>query len=162
MFQEFEENVEETTIYMGISYVVGVHCKGKILFKLTFAKTLALHNVLYVFEMRRNLVLGVLLNKVGLKVVLEFDKFVITRNRNFVGKGYLSSCLFVLNTIELNSNASNLISNGLVCIEAKHTKPPFKPVTVKETELLELVHFDLVDFKNPTSRGGKKNIISPL
>lgn len=169
---------------MGNYAIVGVHGKGKILLKLTSGKTLALNNVLYVPEMRRNLVSGALLNKAGLKIVLEYDKVVITRNGEFVGKGYLSGGLFVLNIVEMNDNASSsayiiesldlwhgrlghvniasikrlrnmnllppvkedLISKCLVCVEAKHTKPPFKPIIVRETKLLELVHFDLDDF----------------
>ncbi|KAA0032223.1 ty1-copia retrotransposon protein [Cucumis melo var. makuwa] len=50
--------------------------------------------------------LGVL-NRVGLKIVLEGDKVVLTKNREFVGKGYLSNGLFVLNTISMNANASS-------------------------------------------------------
>ena len=43
-----------------------------------------------------------------------------------------------------------------VCIEAKYAKKPFKPVTSRQTEFLELVHLDLVDFKNTASKGGEK------
>ena len=48
------------------------------------------------------------------------------------------------------------ISKCPICVEAKHTKLPFKPVTVRQTELLELIHSDLADFKNTISRGGKR------
>ena len=73
LFQEFEEATEENKVYMGNSATAGVHGKGKIFLKLTFGKTLALNNVLYVPDMRRNLVFGALLNKVGLKIVLQSD-----------------------------------------------------------------------------------------
>jgi len=43
-----------------------------------------------------------------------------------------------------------------VCVEAKFAKNPFKSITTKKTELLELVHSDLADFKNTMSKGGKK------
>lgn len=42
-----------------------------------------------------------------------------------------------------------------VCVNAKHAKRPFKSIIVRETEPLELVHSNLVDFKNTLSRGGK-------
>ena len=42
-----------------------------------------------------------------------------------------------------------------ICVEAKHFKKPFKTVE-RSSELLELIHSDLGDFKNYTSRGGKK------
>ncbi|XP_016902969.2 uncharacterized protein LOC107991967 [Cucumis melo] len=56
---------------------------------------------------KRNLVSGSLLNRVGLKIVLEGDKVILTKNGDFVGKGYLSNGLFVLNTISMNANASS-------------------------------------------------------
>ncbi|XP_057535237.1 uncharacterized protein LOC130813420 [Amaranthus tricolor] len=46
---------------------------------------------------------------------------------------------------------ASLVCNGHkcgICVEAKHCKKPFKPVLSRQTELLELVHSDLADFKN--------------
>ena len=43
-----------------------------------------------------------------------------------------------------------------VCVEAKFDKKPFKFITTRKIELLELVHLNLADFKNTMSRGGKK------
>ena len=94
---------------MGNSTTAGVLGKGKIFLKLTSGKTLALNDILYVPSLRRNLVSGSLLNKAGLKIVLESDKVIITRNNDFVGKGYLSGGLFVLNTV---SPAINKISSS--------------------------------------------------
>nr|GEX83822.1 hypothetical protein [Tanacetum cinerariifolium] len=59
----------------------------KVLLKFTSGKSLALNNVLYVPSVCRNMVFESLLLRVGLKIVLEGDKVVITRNNNFVGKG---------------------------------------------------------------------------
>ena len=42
-----------------------------------------------------------------------------------------------------------------ICVEAKHFKKPFK-IVERSSELLELIHSDLGDFKNYMSRGGKK------
>ncbi|KAK4400300.1 Retrovirus-related Pol polyprotein from transposon RE1 [Sesamum angolense] len=72
---------------MGNSATAEVMEKGKVLLKLTSGKTLALLDVLYVPSLRRNLISGSLLNKVGLKIVLEADKVIITRNDDFIGKG---------------------------------------------------------------------------
>ena len=104
LFQEFEEATEENKVYMGNPATAGVCSKGKIFLKLTSRKTLALNNVLYVPDMRRNLVSGALLNKIVLKIVLESDKIVITKNGDFVGRGYMSSGMFVLNTVEMNND----------------------------------------------------------
>ena len=74
--------------------------KGKVFLKLTSEKTLSLNNVLYVPSLRRNLVSGALPNKVGLKLVFDADKIIISRGGDFVGKGYLSGGLFVLNIVQ--------------------------------------------------------------
>ncbi|KAL4029933.1 hypothetical protein IC575_008161 [Cucumis melo] len=183
---------------MGNLATVGVIGKGKVILKLTSGKTLSLNNVLYVPSLRRNLVFGSLLNRAGLKIVLEGDKVFLTKNREFVGKGYLSNGLFLLNTISMNSNPSssayviesvNLWHGRLghvnfasirklkdlrlintseshetskcpICVESKFHKKPFKPVESRTTDLLELIHSDLADFKNATNRGGKNYYVS--
>ncbi|XP_009629827.2 uncharacterized protein [Nicotiana tomentosiformis] len=54
-----------------------------------------------------NLISGALLNKAGLTLIFESDKIIISRGRDFVGKGYLNGGLFVLNIVqEITSNAS--------------------------------------------------------
>ncbi|XP_075074780.1 uncharacterized protein LOC142162334 [Nicotiana tabacum] len=85
---------------------------------------------------------------------------------DFVGKGCLSGGLFVLNIAqEITNNASTFNSSYIaesidLWHEAKHTKKPFKNVTSRKTELLELVHSDLANFKNIVSKGGKKYYIT--
>lgn len=109
LFHDFEEASEGECVYMGNSSVAGVLGKGKILLKFTSGKTLCLSNVLYVPSLRRNLVSGYLLNNAGLKIVLEANRAVLTRNGEFVGKGYLADGLFVLNVASeiINKNASS-------------------------------------------------------
>ncbi|CAN1283557.1 Retrovirus-related Pol polyprotein from transposon TNT 1-94, partial [Linum perenne] len=74
---------------MGNSSSAPVFGKGKITLKLNSGKNLALSNVFFVPSLRRNLISAGLLNKAGLKLVMEADKLVITKNSIFVGKGYL-------------------------------------------------------------------------
>ncbi|KAL4319632.1 hypothetical protein GQ457_18G010610 [Hibiscus cannabinus] len=47
-----------------------------------------------------------------------------------------------------------------ICVEAKHAKPHLKTVSNRKTELLELVHTDLADFRNTESKGGKHYYIT--
>ena len=47
-----------------------------------------------------------------------------------------------------------------IYVESKFFKKPFKPVESRSTDLLELIHFNLADFKNTTSRGGKNYYVS--
>nr|GFB60570.1 retrovirus-related Pol polyprotein from transposon TNT 1-94 [Tanacetum cinerariifolium] len=81
-------------IFMGNSQAARVLGKGKVLLKFTSGKSLALNNVLYVPSHCRNMVFESFLLKVGLKIVLEGDKVVITKNNDFVGKGYAVDGLF--------------------------------------------------------------------
>ncbi|KAK4386389.1 hypothetical protein Sango_2509500 [Sesamum angolense] len=114
LFHEFHEASDGECVFMGNSATAGVMGKGKVLLKLTSGKILALLDVLYVPSLRRNLISGSLLNKVGLKIVLESDKVIISRNGDFIGKGYLSDGLFVLNTVSTISNKNSLNSAYLV------------------------------------------------
>jgi len=41
-----------------------------------------------------------------------------------------------------------------VCVEGECAKKPCKPVTSRKTELLELLHSDLVHFENIVSKEG--------
>jgi len=53
-----------------------------------------------------------------------------------------------------NINTGNY-SKCDVYVEVKFAKKPFKSITTRKTELLELVHSDLTNFKNTMSMGGK-------
>ncbi|XP_077252436.1 uncharacterized protein LOC143891806 [Tasmannia lanceolata] len=75
-------------VYMGNSQTSKVMGKGKVLLKLTSGKILALQEVLYVLDIRRNLVSGALLNKNGLKLTFEADKAILSKSNVFVGNGY--------------------------------------------------------------------------
>ena len=87
LFHNLEDAIDGECFYMGNTTTVEVLGKGKVFLKLTSRKTLALNNVLFVPSLRMNLVSSGLLNKVGLKIVFETDKLIITKNWNFVGKG---------------------------------------------------------------------------
>jgi len=58
-----------------------------------------------------------------------------------------------------NTNTGNC-SKCVVCVEAKFATKTFKYITSRMSELLELVHLDLIDFKNTMSKGGKKCYIT--
>ena len=51
-------------------------------------KELTVNDVLYVPEIRKNLVFVWWLKKHGFCLVLEYNKFVLTKNRIFIGKDY--------------------------------------------------------------------------
>ncbi|KAL0349702.1 UNVERIFIED_CONTAM: hypothetical protein Sradi_4119400 [Sesamum radiatum] len=88
LFHELLETTDGECVFMGKSTTAGVWGKGKILLKLTSGKTLALNDVLYVPSLRKNLVSDNLLNKAGLKFVLEFEKMAYLTGRGHTAMAY--------------------------------------------------------------------------
>ena len=129
----------------------------------------------------------------GNKVVLESDKFILTKNGAFVGKGYSCDEMFKLSVIKKINNSAyivesfdiwhaclahlnfrslkyiakhNLISYNNydnkqceICIQAKITKKPF-PKADRNTQLLDLVHYDICEYNGILTRGGKRYFIT--
>ena len=92
---------------MGDSRSTLVIGKGKVLLKLTFRKVFALSDVLHVPNICWNLVSVFLLGKVGVRILFDFDKIVLTKNDAFVGKNICNKGLFMLNVYDIiNNNAS--------------------------------------------------------
>lgn len=69
----------EDRVYLAGSRTAKVHGKGKVDLKLTSGKVLSLNDVLYVPDIRANLISKALLRKVGVKVSFESDKIVMTK-----------------------------------------------------------------------------------
>ena len=99
---------DKKVVYLGDFHTDQVLGKEKVLFKLTSRKTMALNDVLHVPNIRENLVYVALLGKVGVKVSLESDRIVMTKNNVFVGKGFCNQGLFMLSISEImNGNYSS-------------------------------------------------------
>ena len=80
MFSTFEPIETGEKVFMGNSATSNKKGQGKVVLKMTSGKELTLKNVLYVPEIRRNLVFGSLLNSHGFRLVFESDKFIKERN----------------------------------------------------------------------------------
>ena len=78
--------------------------KGKVLLKLTSRKVLALSNVLHMPDIHWNLVLVSLLGKIGVRILFDSNKIVLTKKDVFVGKGYCNQGLFMLNVYDSINN----------------------------------------------------------
>ncbi|RVW11853.1 Retrovirus-related Pol polyprotein from transposon TNT 1-94 [Vitis vinifera] len=85
-----------------------VEGKGDVVMNLTSGKKLTLMDVLFVPEIRKNLVSTSLLSKKGFKLVFESDKLVLTKGGAFIGKGYMSEGLFKINVFNDNVIASTI------------------------------------------------------
>ena len=97
----------EEVVNLEDSRTANVVGKYKVLLKLTSGKTLALNEVLHVPNIRANLVSIALLGKFRIKVSIESNKIVMTKNNVLWGKGYCNHGLFVLNVDnEMNENPS--------------------------------------------------------
>ena len=105
LFLNYEEVTDEDNFIWEIG-TARVARKEKVLLKFTLDKSLALHSILHVHNMCRNLVSGLLLNKAGIKLVFESNKIVLSQNGDFVGKRFCHEGLFVLETDCENMNIS--------------------------------------------------------
>ena len=131
---------------MGNSATSEVQGLGKVVLKMTSGKELTLNNVMYVPDIRKNLVSGLLLNKHGFRMVFESDKFVLTKNGLFVGKGYECGGMFKLNimTVKPNINKASLSDTLYSVYQVKRT--------VKEL-------WESLDQKYKTEDAGSKNLL---
>ncbi|WKA09039.1 hypothetical protein VitviT2T_026717 [Vitis vinifera] len=97
MFSTFEPIENGEKVFMGNSATFEIKGQGKVILKMTSRKELTLTNVLYVPEIRKNLVSGSLLNNHGFRLVFESNKFVLSKSGMYVGKGYMSDGMWKLN-----------------------------------------------------------------
>ena len=72
--------------------------------------------MLYVLEIRKNLVSSSLLNKHGFKMVFEADKVVVSKSGMFVGKGYVFNGLFKLNVMIVKPKIMNKTNTSFVYV----------------------------------------------
>ena len=87
----------EEQVFMGNSRSSPMIGKGKVLFKLTSRKVLALSDVLHMPDIRWNLVSAFLFGKIGVRIMFDSEKIVLTKNDAFFGKSYCNQGFFMLN-----------------------------------------------------------------
>jgi hypothetical protein len=86
--------VRDSSVMMENGSHAFVHGVGMTDLKLTSGKIVQLKNVHHVPSINKNLVSGSLLCRNGFKVVLELNKFVVSKCGSFIGKGYVCKVLF--------------------------------------------------------------------
>lgn len=104
-FKTYELVGDGKTVHMGNSSSTKVVEKGTVELKFTSEKIVTLMDVLHVPDIRKNLVSGTLLSKDDFKMVFEADKFILSKNCMFVGKGYVENRMFKLNIENENISA---------------------------------------------------------
>ena len=192
-FKIYKTEDDGQEVLMGNHNGAKVLGKGTVELQFTSGKTMTLTNVFHVPDIKKNLVYANLLCKSGIKVVLEADKFILSKNGVFVGKGYSFDGMFKLSINKVNSSVyivdssstlwhsrlahlnyrslkylskHDLISckdvtfkNCEICTQDKITKKPFQNVQ-RNTEILDLVHYDICEFNGILTRGGKRYFIT--
>ena len=122
MFSTYKPVENDDQLFMGNSSSSKVEGRGKIVLKMTSGKELTLNEVLHVPDIRKNLVSGSLLSKNGFKLVFVSDKFVLTKNDMFVGKGYMNDGLFKMNvmTVVPKSINNNKVNSSAYLLESSN------------------------------------------
>lgn len=77
--------------------------------KLTLGKIVQLKNVQHVSTINKNLVSG----PFGFRAVLESNKFVVSKDGQFIGKGYECICMFHFSVSDFCNKPINFIYDGL-------------------------------------------------
>jgi hypothetical protein len=98
---------------MGNELHASVRGVGTVDLKLTSEKIVQLKNVQHVPSINKNLVSGSLLCRDGFKVMLESNKFVVSKCRQFIGKGYVCGDLFHFSVFDCCNKSVNNICDGI-------------------------------------------------
>ncbi|XP_071739384.1 uncharacterized protein [Rutidosis leptorrhynchoides] len=120
LFNTFKEVTSGDKMFMGNSATADIKGEGNVILKMTSGKELTLTNVLYVPEIRKNLVSGWLLNKFGFRIVFESDKVVLTKSGVYVGKGYAFNGMFKLNAMVINTEANKTSTTSVYLLESSN------------------------------------------
>ena len=120
MFSTFEPTKTREKMYMGNSTTSKIKGQGKVVLKMTSGKELTLTNVLYVPEIRKNLVFSSLLNNHGFRLVFELDKFVLSKSGIYVRKGYMSDDMWKLNVMTIIKSYMNKASTSAYILESSN------------------------------------------
>ena len=120
MFSTFKPIETGEKVFIGNSATSDIKGQGKVVLKMTSGKELTLTNVLYVPEIRKNLVSGSLLNSHGFRLVFESDTFVLSKSRMYVGKGYMSGGMWKLNVMTIIKSEMNKASSSAYILESSN------------------------------------------
>ena len=119
-FSKLELHEQGEKLYMGNSATSEVKGKGTIFLKMTSGKELKLTNVLFVPDIRKNLISGSLLCTHGFKMVIESQKVILSKNGIFVGKGYVKDSMFKMNVIAIKNNDINKEKSSAYMLESSN------------------------------------------
>ena len=95
------EPINGEKVFIGNSSFSIVEWQGKMLLKMISGKKLTLNNMLFVQEIRKDLVFKSLLNKHGFYIIFKSDKVILSKFEMYVGNKYVLDGLFKLNIMTI-------------------------------------------------------------
>ena len=101
MLSTFEPTETGENAYMRNSATFEIKGQGNVVLKMIYGNEMTITNVLYVLEIRKNLLSGSLLNNHGFRLVFESNKFVLSKSGMYVEKGYMSNDMHKLNEMTI-------------------------------------------------------------
>jgi hypothetical protein len=104
---------QDSSLLMGNGSYAFVRGVGTVDLKLTWEKIVQLKNVHHVSSNNKNLVSGSLLYRDGFKVVLESNKFVVSKYGQFIGKCYVCGGLFHFSVSDCCNKSVNNIYDDI-------------------------------------------------
>nr|GEW31295.1 zinc finger, CCHC-type [Tanacetum cinerariifolium] len=156
-FKTYESLNDGSILHMGNESTAFVHRRGCVDLRFSSKKVVFLLNVLHVPNIRKNLVLNIILNNCGYEQVIESNKFVLSKHSVFIGFGYLSNQLFRLNIVSDNIGSAFMSTsklNDLILWHARLGHVHFKRMQDMSKDS------DLCDLHATPSLGNKKNFVT--
>ena len=120
MFSTFDLIETKEKMFIGNSTTFEIKGRGKVVLKMTSGKEVTLKNVLYVPEIRNNLVSSSLLNSHGFRKMFESDKFVLSKSGMYAGKGCMSDGMWKLNVVTFIKLIMNKMSSSAYMLESSN------------------------------------------
>ncbi|GKC07467.1 zinc finger, CCHC-type containing protein [Tanacetum coccineum] len=112
-FKTCESLNDGSILHMGNVSTALVHGHGCVDLRFISEKVVSLLNVLHVPNIRKNLVSSSVLNNCGYKQVIESNKFVLSKHGVFIGFGYISNHMFMLNIVSGNIGSAFMSTSKL-------------------------------------------------
>nr|GEW40045.1 zinc finger, CCHC-type [Tanacetum cinerariifolium] len=153
-FKTYESLNDGSILHMGNESTALVHRRGYVDLRFSFGNVVSLLNVLHVPNIRKNLVLNIILNNCGYKQVIESNKFVLSKLGHVYFKRMQDmSKDGLISAIDMDTEKCK------TCMLTKITNKPFQNIK-PETKVLELIHSDLCDLHATPSLGNKKYFVT--
>ncbi|GKC01492.1 hypothetical protein Tco_0987628 [Tanacetum coccineum] len=112
-FKTYVSLNDGSILHMGNVSTALVHRRSCVDLRFSSRKIVSLFNVLYVPNIRKNLVSSSVLNNCGYKQAIASNKFVLPKHGVFIGFGYLSNQMFKLDIVNANIGSAFMSTSKL-------------------------------------------------